>query len=250
MSASPTEPTAAAPDARVAYQTAAADACALLALLLQTPRPDDVEAMKGEALADDARAIAEELGATDAQADEITACFAEASLAIAAAGDDAHGLVRREHTRLFTHPKAPVIWPYEGIFVDTEVVRAGGVSSEPRLFVNREASDAEQAYREAGFECESRTRIPADTVTTELQFMGALHARAAESALEGDAEAYDRAIGRLDAFEKAHADQWLPQFFARCTEEGEGVFKAAGLLGQVYMQAEGARTAQKEEGAQ
>ena len=137
-------------DVRVVRHTATADLYSLVAFLLQTPTAENVARLQEASPADDLRAIAGELGVEGPRVEALCARLDALHARLAADEDALHG-VRVEHTRLFTQPRRPVVWPYEGVFVDDERLLAGMESTEARVFINPAAGDAERTYRAAGF---------------------------------------------------------------------------------------------------
>ena len=203
-------------DPKVVLHTATADLFSLVAYLMQTPTADMVANLQQVSLADDLRAIAGELDMAPGHVEELCVRLEGLQRRMA---DDGNALssLRIEHTRVFTQPKRPLIWPYEGVFTDDELVRAGEESTEARVFVNPTAGDAERAYKAAGFAVEGY-REPADYIVTELEFCAKLHERIAKAVLEGDAEQEAFFVERLELFKRRHADAWIPRFFLRVAD--------------------------------
>ncbi len=218
---------------------ASADFYDLIALLLEVPTPEGVALLARPELAEDFGAIASELGVSAERAAALTQRFAAMSESLSR-HEDALGLLRREYTRLFSHPKKPVIQLYEGVFVDEELVRAGKPSTHAFLFVNPSAEEAERSYKEAGFARTHKSSVPADSVITELQFMGQLHLAAAKADIEYDAPAAAAAAARLEGFASQRIVRWVPRFFERCVEESRvELYALLGEAGGLLMEVEG-----------
>lgn len=221
----------------VVRHTATADLYALVAYLLQMPTAETVANLQAVSMADDLRAICAELGVCAGRAQELCVSL-DALQAALAADNSALGTVRVEHTRLFTQPRRPVLWPYEGLFVDDELVLAGQESSEARMFVNPAASRAERAYNAASFAIEAH-KEPADYVVTELEFASRLHAGIAAAVLEGDEARATDLAGKLDAFREERLNAWIPRFFVRLAEAATGhVYPAAAAVGALLVEVE------------
>lgn len=222
----------------VVRHTALADAYSLLAYLLQPPTKETAEQLVATSIGDDVRQIAVEAGLEGdlaAIADQFDRAHAQL-----AASDDALGQVRREYTRVFTHPTNPLILLYEGVFTDVERVAVGLESTHAVLFVNPTAADAERRYKAVGFETNTY-RVPADCITVELEFMGILHENMARALLENDAVAAGRFGEALDTFIETHIVKWVPRFFARCEEEcAHELYRAAGSFGAAVVSADSA----------
>ena len=223
----------------VVRQTAIADWCSLAAYLFQPPTAQMIDQLRQTSMADDLRAIAAELGQADEKTSALAADLDSLQHELASMpADEALGMVRREWTRVFAHPKAPVVWPYEGVFCDTERVRTGQESTESRLFINPAAMDAERRYKAAGY-VDANMEYPADFVVTELEFLTILHTQLARALVESDAVAAEHAQASLAAFWHDHIEKWMPRFFERCREECQVTYYTlAGRLGAQLMAAE------------
>ncbi|MBR2790908.1 MAG: molecular chaperone TorD family protein [Eggerthellaceae bacterium] len=225
-------------DVRVVRHTATADLYSLVAFLLQTPTAENVARLQEASPADDLRAIAGELGVEGPRVEALCARLDALHARLAADEDALHG-VRVEHTRLFTQPRRPAVWPYEGVFVDDERLLAGMESTEARIFINPAAGDAERTYRAAGFKMDGM-REPADSIVTELEFMAKLHVLAAKAVLDGDAAATADAEEKLAAFKEKHGCAWIPRFFLRVGENSaHELYLAASEMGALLCEVDG-----------
>ena len=225
-------------DARVVRHTAIADLYSLVAFLMQMPTAESVARLQEASPADDLRAIAGELGAEGSRVEALCARLDALHAQLAADENALHG-VRVEHTRVFTQPHRPVVWPYEGVFMDDERVLAGMESTEARVFINPAAGDAERTYRAAGFKVEG-VREPADYIVTELEFLAKLHVQAAKAMLEGDAEMAAGMEEKLADFKARHANVWIPRFFMRVGEKcNHEFYLTAADLGAFLCEMEG-----------
>ena len=219
----------------VVRSTAAADLCSLLALLLQFPTEKTVGGLADGTLRDDIAVIAEELGAKEGPVvealsllDRLRTDLAEGATSIVEA--------RREYTRLFNHPDGPAVPLYEGVFIDTERVREGKRSTGARLFVNPAALDAERCYRQAGLKRASDVNIPADCMSTELEFMAYLSMLEAQALVEQNATRVAEAAAWIGEFNRLHVEKWFSRFFERCAEESaHDLYRALGMLGRLVV---------------
>lgn len=155
--------------------------------------------------------------------------------------DDSLGWVRREYTRLFTHPKNLAVFPYEGIYLDKTADRRGQQSIGSRMFVNKSALDAEKQYKAAGLE-PNGMQTPADSVTMELEFVSLLHTRVASAAMEADEAACERGVLSLQGFLESHVESWMPSFFIDVKEStNHPLYNLAADLGLLLCDAERAQ---------
>lgn len=214
--------TASTVDVRVVRHTATADLYSLVAFLMQMPTAESVARLQEASPAEDLQAIAGELGVEGPQVEALCARLDALHAQLAADKNALHG-VRVEHTRMFTQPHRPIVWPYEGVFMDDERLLAGMESTEARVFINPAAGDAERTYQAAGFKVDG-VREPADYIVTELEFLAKLHVQAAKETLEGDAEAAIDTAMKLADFKVRHANVWIPRFFTRVAEKAEHEF--------------------------
>lgn len=209
--------------------TARSDYFALLAILLQMPSAEVIEGIKKGIILDDFQSIAQELDFPDRDTREISEKLMQVQHDLNAQ-PGAFAEVRQEYTRLFAHPKSPEIYLFEGLFIDSEKIKKGEVSSDARLFINPAATDAERHYQQAGLACVTDVRMPADSITTELEFMSFLCKNLAEAVLEGESTVEIRE--QIDAFTSQHIMKWVPRFFERCIEKSRiSFYSAVGFMG-------------------
>lgn len=222
------------------WYIAAADHYALLALLMQIPEPGTIESLLDARLVDDYRAIASEMGEGSQASQDIAQRFSLMQQELAA-GEDPLGVLRREYTRAFAHPRRPPIKLNEALFVDDERARLGKEISYARLYVSPAAMDAERQYARAGVRVDnSEKRISADSITTELQFMTHLNTLMAKALVEGDEERQAQVGEWISLFKEKHVATWMPRFFERCAEETQHDFyKLVGEMGMLLMQLDG-----------
>lgn len=209
--------------------TALADAYALLAAMFQYPDKLIAENLAGGAMVEDAASIAEELGLPQEQLALIKGAQEQIAAQLSSAEEPLRAL-RIEYTNLFNHPEKPQIHIYEGLFIDDERVAAGKKSFGSLMFISQAALDAERCYKAAGLRRSSEINIPADCITTELEFLSFLHTEKARALMEEDAAAADSWQEKIDEFNRIHTRKWHHLFFKRCVERSEGVYGALGSV--------------------
>ena len=220
----------------VEYHTAVSDCLSLLALLLQFPESELESGLSSGAIAKDVYSILKEAGFPESAAKEAGLLFDNTSVKFNS-NPEAFREIRREYTRLFNHPDAPVIKLFEGVFLDDECKRKGKPSTGARLFVNPAALDAERCYRKAGLKKSSSINIPADCITTELEFLSHLHAERAKALAENDGNLLSSTESMIKEFTSIHVNKWIPRFFERCREESRHeLYAAVGMLGTLIFE--------------
>lgn len=218
--------------------TARADCFALVQVLLQVPNSELCNGLAQSLILCDVRAICEELDIDSSSVNEVSTLF-ENLQATLKKSDDHVSVLRREYTRLFSHPKKAVVPFYESLFNDAERVLAGKRSTMARHFVNPIAMAAERSYKEAGLSTGADLSIPADCITTELEFMGYLHMQAAQALIEGNEDKLTHSNNQRHDFWEQHVVSWMPRFFERCMEEDQvGLYAAVGALGKLLLSSE------------
>ena len=219
----------------IIWSTATADYYSLLTILFQTPTHEVIQGYTEELIIEDYYEVAQEMGIVEASINEAADYLRQAQNELAN-NQNALSFIRQEYTRLFSHPASPVIPLYEGVFVDSERVAAGLTSSYARLFINPAAINAEKFYRQAGFDCNKQVSVPADCITTELEYLGQLNQLIAQSIMACDDKQVAALNELLVSFWKEHVINWMPRFFERCQEESRiALYKAAGMMGRILM---------------
>jgi TorA maturation chaperone TorD len=137
--------------------------------------------------------------------------------------------LRREYTRLFTHPTNPMIAVCESLYC-YDPKRNGPV--KPVAFINATALDADRFYREAGYQPGTTIQLPADHAACELGFLAYLLQIKAK-ALQTDDRALSADAQQMIAdFSHQHLTNWMDRFFAEVEQVSEsGLFQALGGLG-------------------
>ncbi len=214
----------------IVKHTAMADLCNILSFLLQVPTIESASAICTESMSHDFRAITSELG-IDHDVSSIERGLDDVHNRLSGT-DDALNLLRREYTRLFNHPKHPLIQLYEGVFIDSELVSQGKESTHACLFINPAAVDAERYYARVGFVCSSGMRVPPDCITTQLQFLGILHSLIAVRAQSGEEESCRQVCSLLCEFWDDHPSNWFDSFFNKCSLlSNEPLYRLVGNMG-------------------
>lgn len=195
------------------HHTAMSDLYRLVILFLQFPTAQTVESMEAESIAPDFISIAEELGIGS----EDVGILPERLNALQKdllESEDPLGLLRREHTRLFTNPQGPLVPPYEGLYCAVKRGDGSVARGEAMLIVNPAAMDVERACRQIGFALGSDNRFPADGATVELEYMAHLHDAVSRAILDSDEELSLESLERICDFYNMHISKWMPDFFS------------------------------------
>jgi TorA maturation chaperone TorD len=243
-----------APNA-IQEQVAYADTCRLLALFLQIPNQELFSGLGSSRVRDDMEAIFFELGWERQEFQPILEVFNRIAADIQE-GKDTLSELRSEYTRLFNHPKKPVVLLYEGAFLEGEAPskvspphvsknkaiapkfqkELGKLEASSLLFVNRAALDAERCYRQAGLKRAADMNVPADCMYTEMAFMDFLHTQKAKALLEDDQTRITEIDAHLAEFTHLHLKKWAKVFFRKCQDESRHkLYQATGTLGGLLM---------------
>ncbi|MFO7568577.1 MAG: molecular chaperone TorD family protein [Smithellaceae bacterium] len=141
--------------------------------------------------------------------------------------------MRREYTRLFTHPKKPVIAIYETTFLYNP---EDELQSKPSLFISPAARDAERCYKKAGLEMSREINEPADHIATQMEFMMYLYLQKAKSIRNGNREELATRDDEIREFLQAHLQKWAKNFFDMCISSSQADFyKVIGEIGSLCM---------------
>lgn len=138
------------------------DGATMVGMFVRLPTPELAASACDGSLAESAAAIVDELvrlGVGAMPASDWEGAFGTATL---------DGL-RCDYTRLFAHPKHPVVQPCESLFL---AQRDGG--ELPLLVVNNTAKDLDALYLRAGFARSGGGMIPGDHIGMELAFLAGL----------------------------------------------------------------------------
>lgn len=225
----------------IQYESAMADLYSLLVLFTQFPMQEIVDGLADGSINRDFEGIAREIGIQDKVIESISHLLHATSLELKR-NSDALSELRREYSRLFNHPEAPIIRLYEGVFLDEELMRSGEASRGTRVFINPAALDAERCYRSAGLKRSGTQNIPADCISTELEFMAFLHSMKARDLIDGSERSTLNTDELIEEFTRIHILKWFMRFFERCSEESiSSFYRTVGTMGVALTHSELAR---------
>ena len=143
--------------------------------------------------------------------------------------------LRRFHTALFDHPDFPAIYPTESAFLYAQK-NPGDRNGLPPLTINPAANDAERIYKKAGVKRAANVQLPADLITSELEFMAYLHNEIARSIQNNDQQRKDDLIAILDEFNHYHCSKWFAAFFEACASQDKSFYQTMGAVGTIFIQ--------------
>jgi TorA maturation chaperone TorD len=216
---------------------AQSDLSTLLSLLLYLPTPDVVRDVYSDALATDVRELLEELAIPEKIRASLVAAFAEmvdSPTNSAQSTPDEQpaerlSLLRREYTRLFTHPTHPVLAINESLFC-YDPAKDGPI--KPVAFINATAVDVDRFYRQAGYQASSTIQLPADHAACELGFLAYLLQIKVKALQDNDLTLAEESQSIIEDFSRRHLTNWMDLFFAEVEQASNpGLFRALGALG-------------------
>lgn len=214
------------PEQELRQSVATSDMYQLLSLFCRLPTEELVKGLSDGSLANDVLAI---LGELDVEAIQIKN-IKDRLVSIENNVQDKNDLLselRQEYTRLFSHPKRPVIDIYETMFLyrsheDTQ--------EKPSLFISPAALDAERCYKNAGLKMQGTE--PGDHLSIEMEFMAYLHLEKAKALRDGNAECFARRQAEIQEFRELHLQRWAADFFETCTSLAQNdTYRLLGLVG-------------------
>lgn len=112
--------------------------------------------------------------------------------------------LRKDFTRLFTHPKNPLVKPFESAF--DPAVQAG---ESPLIAVNKTARKLDELYARCGFCTSRKATLAGDHIAVELSFFAALIKKAAAA----NGQEQEHLLDELQAFAEHHVFAWWGAFF-------------------------------------
>lgn len=195
---------------------ACSDMYQLLSLFLRLPTTELVDGLLDGSLKQDVRDIFEELDVPE----EETASIMEGLGEYGANSHDPKEILsdlRREYTRMFTHPKQPVVCIYEALFLWS----ADSDEPRPSLFISPAALDAERCYKRAGLARSKEVNESGDHFATQMEFMMALCRELAIAIQEDDEAKLSEYEATLEEFAKLHLHRWARPFFRECANVSE-----------------------------
>lgn len=229
-------------------ETALADLYSFLSLLLQKPTQELYSGLGTGKVRDDLREIFLELQWDEKQTKEIVDMFTRVCSAIQR-GEMVFSDIRSEYTRLFSHPKTPQVPLYEGAYLEKRAVTSKNVKrtgreltkgqkeleifeTEPLLFINKAALDAERCYKKLGLVRLEKHNVPADSMATEMEFLHHLHLQMAVAVQEEDEKKSSKIQESYLEFKYIHLEKWMVNFFRDVYDLSTcDVYRATGLLG-------------------
>lgn len=112
--------------------------------------------------------------------------------------------LRNEYMRLFVGPQKLVAPPWESVY-----------RSHQGLLFQESTLTIREIYRRQGFEAEGYPRVPDDSLSLELDFMGRISERALGAIKEDNADALREALSVCESFLRVHLLYWVPMMMER-----------------------------------
>jgi TorA maturation chaperone TorD len=210
---------------------AASDMYQLLAMFLHLPTKEMVAGILDGTLAEDVLTIFEELGFLDHR--EGIKTKLEALSGEISGQEEFFTGMRREYTRLFTHPKEPAVDIYETMFLYQP---EEGEKGKPALFISPAALDAERCYRQAGLVRSKEVNEPGDHMATEMEFMAYLYVQKARALQENNQEELSKRNKQIREFSEAHLQKWAIDFFDKCAFASKtDVYRVFSQIGSIFI---------------
>ncbi|MBE3120048.1 MAG: molecular chaperone TorD family protein, partial [Candidatus Atribacteria bacterium] len=192
----------------------------LLALAMHLPEKELAEGLVDGSILADVTALFRELGIKPRETHSIENSMKE----IKKGGESRQEMLsslRKEYTRLFSHPKKPVIYIYETLFLFKP---EKGSNDKPPLFISPAAMDAERCYKKAGLKMSKEINEPGDHMATEMEFMMYLYQQKSNAIREDDREELARRNAEIEEFGQSHLKRWAKEFFRECKTTSESRF--------------------------
>ncbi len=210
---------------------AASDLYQLLAMSLQLPTKEITAGLLDGSLAEDVLAIFDELRFPTHVQEDLQSAFSHIQQE-SKSPEELLSDLRKEYTRLFTHPQKSQIDIYESLFL----FNPQESNEKPSLFISPAALDAERCYKKAGVVRSKEVNEPGDHMATEMEFMMFLYLQKAKALQEGNQAEAERREGEIREFYEIHLQKWAKEFFGRCTVLGKhAFFKAVGQIGSIFL---------------
>lgn len=180
---------------------ACADAARLLRMFVALPTPELTAALNDGSLMESARELAAHLPLSAADKGACTRlCEAYSPNPDGISIDE----LRKDYTRLFAHPKKPLVKPFESAF--NAMAQAEKL---PLIAVNRTAQELDRMYARCGFCTNRGATLAGDHIAVELSFFAAI----IEKAATANGQEQERLLDELQAFAKNHMLAWWGAFF-------------------------------------
>lgn len=211
---------------------AASDLYQLLAISLQLPTTEVTAGLLDGSWAEDILTISDELGLPAHIREDLRSAFAGIQHENKSQEELLSDL-RKEYTRLFTHPQKSRIDIYESLFL----YNPQESDAKPSLFISPAALDAERCYKKAGVGRSKEVNEPGDHMATEMEFMMFLYLQKAKALQEGNEAEAKRRDEEIKEFYDIHLRKWAKEFFSRCSSLSEhAFFKTVGKIGGIFME--------------
>jgi TorA maturation chaperone TorD len=208
------------------------DLCKLLSLLLFLPTPEVTKDVFNGLLRNDVVAILRELPFEAGVRKNCQAAFEHIGAETSVAEEQLSEL-RKEYTRLFSHPVAPVIALFESLYRYDPAVDG---ADKPMYFINPIAMDTERRCRAAGLKLAEGTNIPGDHMGLELDLVAHLFLMKARALIGEEPDAVIRSDEQLESFALDHLSKWAVSFFSDVSALSKhALYSAIGLLGVTAM---------------
>ncbi len=187
-----------------------AEALRVLVVSLELPTDEYVRAWTDGSLAEGIRSMMACLDLKDGVQVAVMCALEECNVRPPVLGD-----LRRDHTRLFGHPKAPLVPFYQSQFL----AKQRGDEERPLLVVNRTALSLDETYRGAGLAHRPGSTVSGDRMDIELTFLAVLLDR-------GD-------VDRARVFVADYLSAWAPNFFRQVEQNADTPeYRFVGVLGE------------------
>lgn len=211
---------------------AASDMYRLLSMFLNLPTEEMAVGIFDGTLAEDVSQIMEELRFQDKRIETIRVKLCDLQAEISGKNELLTEM-RREYTRLFTHPKQPAIDIYETLFL---FIPEAGNKQKPSLFISPAALDAERCYKQAGLQRSKEANEPGDHMATEMEFMSYLYYQKAKALNENNQEEIEQRNKQIKEFSDLHLQKWGIDFFDRCVSASESnVYQTFSQVGSIFL---------------
>ncbi len=203
----------------------------ILSLLLHIPTPEIIAGLLDGSLPEDILTILGELNFSV----EVIEKFKTDFLLIQNSNMTKEELLlemRREYTRLFSHPQEPEIAIYETMF------RYNPETGEerPSLYISPTALDAERCYKKAGLIMSKELNEPSDHIATEMEFMTYLYTRKAIALKNHLEEELAAREAQIIEFKETHLKKWAKAFFETLASiNNSDYYKIVGEIGRIFM---------------
>ena len=112
--------------------------------------------------------------------------------------------LRNEYMRLFVGPQKLVAPPWESVY-----------RSHQGLLFQESTLTVREIYRRQGFEAEGYPRVPDDSLSLEMDFMGRIADRALAALLENRTDDLKEALTVSESFLRVHLLFWVPKMLER-----------------------------------